>query len=230
MPSMMPIVPKKSGTKKANSHGKYLTFNAPAMSIRSTTGSTEAGRRNILSGTVVTPSGIPSSVTIRIETIMLPRKLRASRKRSTTNPIINSSALGVVRSPRTSALLLLATMMPPDFKPMSAINSPMPALMDIFTLVGIALTTIRRSPIKEIRTKMMPSMKITPKATSTVMPVVSTALRMATELIPGARQNGRLVYTAMAMLQDMTSRMSAVRAAPFGRPALLSILGMVAST
>ena len=77
---------------------------------------------------------------------------------------------------------------------------------------------------------MMPSMKITPKATSTVMPVVSTALRMATELIPGARQNGRLVYTAMAMLQDMTSRMSAVRAAPFGNPALPSILGIVAST
>ena len=106
----------------------------------------------------------------------------------------------------------------------------MPALMDIFTLVGIALTTIRLKPMKVIKTKMTPSIKITPKAISSVMPVVSTALRMATELIPGAKQNGRLVYTAIAMLQDMTSRISAVRTAPFGRPALLSILGMVAST
>ena len=184
----------------------------------------------MLSGTAVTPSGIPNRVTIRIETIILPRKFRASRKSNTTNPITNSSAVDVVRSPSTSVSLSLVIMIPPDLSPISAMKRPIPALMDIFTLVGIALTTIRRSPINEIRTKITPSIKMTPKATSAVMPVVSTALRMATELIPGAKQNGRLVYTAIAMLQDMTSRISAVRTAPFGRPAVLSILGMVAST
>ena len=45
----------------------------------------------------------------------------------------------------------------------------------------------------EMMTKITPSQKIMPKATSGVIPMESMELRIATELMPGARQNGRLV-------------------------------------
>ena len=94
----------------------------------------------------------------------------------------------------------------------------------------MAVAIICRSPAKEIITKMTPSIKIRPYATSTVIFIEPTELRIATELIPGARQNGRLVYSAIATLHMTTAQISAVKIAPLTSPACSSILGMVART
>ena len=230
-PRRIPIVPKKSGTKNVNSHGRYSGFSAPRISILKTISVTDAGKLIIVSGTVVIPSGMPSKVTTRMETIMLPRNFRTSNSISTTKPSTNKNTFGEFKLPNAKELEFPATTTSPVFNPISAIKRPIPALIENLTLAGIALTTNSRRPTKEIITNKIPLKKINPKATSTGIPASpKIELTIATELIPGARQNGLLVYSAMAMLQTEIIIISTVRTAPLGSPALLSILGTVAST
>ena len=87
-----------------------------------------------------------------------------------------------------------------------------------------------RNPAKEIITKITPSIKIRPNATSTLMPIESIELKIATELIPGAKQKGRFVYSAIATLQATMARISIVKIEPRTNPAFSNIFGMVAKT
>ena len=114
------MVPKKSGTKNVRSHGKYSGLSAPRISILNETSPIPLGRFSKLVGSVVTPRGTPIIVTIRIERIMLPLILRASNIRTSKKPIPNIRAFAVPKSPKIRVFLSLAIIMPPDFKPISA--------------------------------------------------------------------------------------------------------------
>ena len=146
-----------------------------------------------LVGSFVICRGMPISVTMMMESSMLPLIFRASKIKIKRNPIKNIKALAVWRLPNTKVFLAEATTIPPDFRPIKEIQRPMPPLNAILTLAGMALAMISRMPAKEMMTKITPSMKMMPKAVSTDIPMESRLLMMATEPIPGAKQKGRLV-------------------------------------
>ena len=122
IPSIIPIVPKKSGTKKVKIQGKYSGFNAPKISILKLTSDIPVGTLTKFVGTFVTPIGIPIIVTISIAKIRLPFIFRASSTNINKNPIAKSIDFAVVISPKFNVLLFgLATITPAIFNPINDI-------------------------------------------------------------------------------------------------------------
>ena len=191
----MPNVEKKSGMNSAIKNGIYAVFNAPFISMFKNISSIFPGNEIILSGSLVTPSGIPAIVVMIIDKIMPPGIFFIFTKSIRQNPIKQRITSGDLKSPNVRLFFFsLAAISPQLFAPSRAMNSPIPALTACLRLTGITFTTASRSPRKEIAIKSIPLRNITPAAFSGEMPsfvIMDTTIPVLPS--PGASANGLFV-------------------------------------
>ena len=86
--------------------------------------------------------------------------------------------MGCFTSPNATVVAGLATTSPALFKPMKAMNRPMPAAMAANRALGIALTINRRTPVSVRNRKTTPEMKTRPRATRQGTPMPSTTVKV----------------------------------------------------
>ena len=154
-----------------------------------------AGIVNRLSGSAVTPNGIPTRVVSTIARIIFPGTFLVFKIRRMINPITATITSGDFRSPNPKEFFAWFAMIRPQlFAPSSAINRPIPALTACFKLTGMTLTTASRSPRNEIAMKRTPLKKMTPAVTAGEIPSFAIiAVTIPTLPSPGASAKGLFV-------------------------------------
>ena len=92
-----------------------------------------------------------------------------------TRPISDTAAVGAVRSPKPTEVAGLATMTPASFRPMKAMNRPMPPATAANSERGMALTINWRTPTTVSTRKAAPDRNTQPSAVShgTPMPLTT---------------------------------------------------------
>ena len=128
--------------------------NTPRESTPPKSGDSSSGRRAdrervMDSGAWVTPRGKPSSVVTTIPMSMAPFTFQAISTPVISRPRMARKVAGAPISPSSSAPSSALTM--PEFSsPMSAMNSPRPALIAFFILGGIQETICSRRGVRLI--------------------------------------------------------------------------------
>jgi len=110
-------------------------------------------------GTVVTPAGIPSRVTIMIPIKIAPFTLYAVRIAMMTSPRTASITAGSVKFPMPIPLSVKDAM-PVFLNPRYAIKKPIAVPMDILMFFGIALTIRSRIPNIVSNRKIRPEIRV----------------------------------------------------------------------
>ena len=111
------------------------------LSATPNVGAIDGGIEIIEVGTSINPNIIPPTTvaTIPINIAILdPLTINID---VTISPNIESNTIGFVKSPSPTKVASFATTIPAFFKPIKAINNPIPALTANFKFVGIALIT-----------------------------------------------------------------------------------------
>ena len=121
------------------------------------------------------PRNQPITVSTRMPISMAPLTLRACSTAISTIPARVSRAVGVFRLPSATVVAGLATTSPAFFRPMKAMNRPMPAAVAASRGLGIERTISWRTPTSVSSRKAIPEMKTQPSAVShgTPMPLTT---------------------------------------------------------
>ena len=106
---------------------------------------------------VVMPRGMPMMVVTMMPMSSAPVTLRTISTAEKMMPKHASSTPGVCRSPKATRVASLLTTMPADFKPIRAMNSPIPGEMALRSTSGMASTIFWRRPVSVSSMKMRPS-------------------------------------------------------------------------
>lgn len=149
-------------------------------------------KSTIPSGNGTTPKIMPTTPVNRIPAIMPPLKPRATRASVSTSPNTASNTGPCVKSPSFRYVTGSATTIPPFFRPIKAMNSPMPTAMANFRLRGMALSTASRRLVRTNSVTSRPSTTTTAIACcqERPMPSISVNATMAFSPRPEARATG----------------------------------------
>ena len=135
---MMPMVSKKSLMSKLNTNINSIgRTNTCTRAMPPPSGSCWKGAAKALKsgaklnsvGSVVTPRGIPTMVATTMEMSRPPFVPRTVSTTASTMETTETMAVGCVREPMVTNVDESAARMPPPFRPMNAMNSPMPMPM-----------------------------------------------------------------------------------------------------
>ena len=128
----------------------------------------------ILSGIGIKPVTRPKSVVAKIPIKIEPGTRRAINKAVTKKPKIVNQVVGTVNDPNSTNEDLLATTIPPPFKPTKAIKIPIPAAIASLRSCGIASITISRILNNESNVKITEATTTPAIAVCHGIPIVKT--------------------------------------------------------
>jgi hypothetical protein len=133
---------------------------------------------------------------------MPPRIPRATSASVRIRPNALSNTGPRVRSPSARYVAGFCTTRPPFFRPMNAMNSPMPTAMANFSDMGMAFSTASRRFVSTRIVTRMPSTITTAIACCQLKPIprIKVNATMAFRPRPEARASGKFAKTPIAML------------------------------
>ncbi len=161
---------------------------------------------------------------------MSPLTFSAMNMRIANSPMTVTHTYFWLKSPRPTSVIGAGRMKPPSFRPMVAMNRPIPTPIARFRLSGIAFMTASRRPVSTSARMMRPSTKMTDMPTchgtfacwKPMSENVTTAFRP----MPDASANGRLAMSPMQTHMSAAPSAVAVAAPPKGTPAAERMPGL----
>ncbi len=236
----VPMVSKKSLMSRENTNKRsagckntctIAMVSVPGMVWKGAANAEKSSPKFQEVGSCVTPRGMPTMVATMMEMSRPPLTLSTWRMTAIAMATSDTMATGEDRSPSPRMVDSFATMTPPPFKPMNAMNSPMPMPMAWRRLTGMASMTALRKP-HATRTRMTrPSRNTIAMATrqsTEAPPRHSVYATMALMPMPEARAIGLFAMRPIAMVMTAAPKHVAVSAASNGTPATTSMFGLTA--
>lgn len=145
-----------------------------------------------------------------------------------TKPNTESKTVGFVKSPSATNVDELATTIPAFFKPIKAINKPIPELTANFKFVGIALITNSLNPVADIIKNIIPDANTPDNAVchGISIPMQTLYVKKAFNPTPGANAIGNLANIPIINVPTAAATAVATKTLSFGIPASAKTLGI----
>ncbi len=192
-PTRVPAVSKRSTNKKAKITVNKPISRAPAISIFKKVGAMLGGAEKIPFGAATAPEMTPTRAvtTIPIKTAPLTRRIMSSTVTTKPNRVRRISFC-IKSGLRATKVASDPMMICAFFRPIKAINKPIPAETACFMPAGITLMIVSRMRVAVKSRKITPEMKTAPSAVchGTPMPCTTVYVKYAFNPIPGARAIG----------------------------------------
>lgn len=182
-----------------------------------------------LSENWVTPIGIPINVEMMMAINKEPFTLLAIRQPQ-IRMLMRPRMLTGVNLPSCTKVSALAVMMPAFFKPIKAINIPIPAEMANRRFFGIHSNILSRILRKVMARKMIPSTSNTAKACCQVYPIAWQRVKAKKAFSPmlGAWAKGSFAMKASRKVAMAEVMAVAVKRAPLSMPVVARMVGFTA--
>ena len=162
-PTRVPIVSNMSTNRKVKTTTSMSMLSTCEKSNLQKIGD-RLGGVEMMPLNLVIPIGIPIRAVAMMPISRAPGTFRMTRMPVRMRPITESRPGPLVRVPRSTSVAGLSTTMPPLFRPISAMNRPMPAPIAFRMDFGKAFTIASRTLVKVRITKMKPSMRTAVRA------------------------------------------------------------------
>ena len=216
-PTKVPIAPNISIKRNVRTTTTISTVKILSHSNLKAISEIDCGVETIPSQCVI-PKGIPIAEVISIPSNMPPLIFFTTSQLVIISPIIARRVFLFVRSPIATKVDSLFTIIPAFCRPMNAMNNPIPALMAVFIVCGIASTIASLILVTVRSMNISPSMNTAVRANcqEQFIPKQTVYTKKAFSPKPGARPNGIFATNDITRVPTIAANAVAVKTAPDG--------------